>query len=241
MRAVVGLIATLCASVVWADVVKVRVSSRSIATDEELQVTFTVSGKGDAQLPDLKADWNVAGQQSGRSFQWVNGRTSEEVTQTYVLTPKRAGELTIGPARIISGGQASASSEPVTITVRAAAAQKPSEAQKAPLQGESANQQLLLVAEFERDVYYAGEPFVAAFVLYVQQGVQLRRLPEQGEIALPDSVQREDVLGGKVEEEGTTTRNGRAYVRVPLFREVWKVLEAGTFTVPSYKVAIPVP
>ncbi len=222
-----------------AQAVVVRVSSRAIADDDDLQVTFTFKGAGENQVPNLRNDWTIAGQNSGTSTQWVNGQVFNERTVTMVLRPKRTGQLRVGAARLVArDGTIIATSTPLTIQVRGIAAMRPSEARQ---QRNLTQDVVFLVPEFARDVYYVGEPFVVQWILYVQSGKRIRQ-PDISEMDVPDAVQREDVLNGRLSEEGQPRQFfGRKYARVPVLREVWKVLRPETVTVPGLKVVVDLP
>ncbi len=71
--AILGLLIA-SANLAYAQAVSVRVSSRSIAQDEELQVTFSFQGEGRGQLPNLAQEWRTVGSQRGTNMQIYNGK-----------------------------------------------------------------------------------------------------------------------------------------------------------------------
>ena len=230
------MLTLLAAAPAWAQTVKVEVSSRSIANDDDLQATFSFSGSGEAKLPELGRDWQTVGQSRGMNTRIINGRMFKEQTVTLVLRPKRTGQLTIPAATIATNGNIVATSQPIQITVRSVAAVAPSQAGNDPQR--EPRGRFMVVPELERDVYYVGEPFVVTYVLYVQRGTRIS-MPNIDELKTPDGVQRTDVLEGKIEEEGTPRNfNGTQYARVPVFREVWKVLRPEKLTIPSFRVQV---
>ena len=234
-----AVIALLVSATAAAQSIDVRVSSRSIGEDDEVQVTFAFSGRGEGQLPDFKPDWNVAGRSQSVNTRIINGDFYQERAETVVLTPTRSGMLTIGAARLVQDGNVLATSEPINVAVRGVAAMKPSDAAK---EENLAQDNVIFLPELARDVVYVGEPFVATFSLYVREGATVSR-PDVSELPLPEAIQREDVLKGEIKQdpEGTKQLFGRSYARVPIFREIWKVLRPATLTIPSLKATIDLP
>ena len=159
----------------------VEVSNRSIIEGDDVQVTFTAGAQGEIELPSLRNDWNIKNQQQGTSVQIINGRVSRETTHTLILSPRRKGKLLIGPARLVRGTTLVAETEAITVFVRSVAAVKPSEALGIATASYS---RMILVPEFQRDVYYVGEPLVAEWVLYVEQGRRISR-PGIEDLSLP--------------------------------------------------------
>ena len=230
-RLALVLASCLVASAAWADSVTVEVSGRSVADDDEVRVTFNFDGQGQGSPPELGADWTIAGQQQGTNVQIVNGRMSRTTQVTYVLVPKRTGQLTIGSATITRGGQVVAQSEPIVIAVRGAVAIRPSEVKVQP------NEAFAFVTELERDTVYVGEPFIVTGVLYVRQGAQVQDAGRE-EVVVPESVQREEILTDRLREDGERTFGGQRFARIVLFQEAWRVLRPEILTVPALKGVI---
>lgn len=235
---VIALSVLLLAQVALAQSVKVRTSSRQIADDEDLQVTFSFQGRGEGRMPNLRKDWKIVGQHSSVNTQFINGQVTREHSQVMMLRPKRTGTLLIPPAQIVAAdGSVLASSQPVRVLVRGVAAMRPSQAR---LVANLPQDDVILVPELERDVYFVGEPFVATWSLYVQKGLRIRE-PDTGELDLPDDIQRENVLTEIREEGGSKRFFGKVYARVPVIREVWKVLRPTQVTIPAVRVNVDLP
>jgi len=82
-------------------------------------VTLTIETDQGGSGPDvtpLRGDFAISGQQSSRQLQMVNGTVSSRTLFGLVLTPRRAGSLTIPALRV--GGEATA---PLRLTVTASA------------------------------------------------------------------------------------------------------------------------
>ena len=218
--------------------VQVQVSARQIAEDDDVQVTFIFSGRGNAELPELDKDWKIVGQQRGTSTQvdWARGIQETKTTWSLSLVPKRSGQLTIGVAKVVDGsGKVVGQSSPVTILVRGVEPLRPTEANK---EKNLPQGRVMLVAELSRDIYYAGEPFVVTYSLYIDDNVRTRGevyRPEIGELTASEAVQRVDVRGDLKWEGAPLTVHGRRYSRLPVVREVWTVLRPDRFKIPSLK------
>jgi hypothetical protein len=235
-RFIAGAIASVCclvAAVAWSQSVDVSVSSRSIAMDDELQVTYTFKYTARSSrpvMPDVKADWKETSRrreydQNSTNIQIVNGRMTRKRTYqrtvTLFLQPTRTGRLTIGPAYVKDGQQVLARSPPVTVLVRQVAAMNLNEAQ---LPKNLSGDRVMLVPEFDRQAYYVGEPFVATWTVYARRGVELSDFDFR-DVSIPDVIQRKDVFDGKIEKELPNKRIGRhIYARYPVMRQVWKVI-----------------
>lgn len=89
------------------------------------RLTFTVASDGveDFTPPNLSAFEKLSGPMPSTfsSFQMINGRTSHEssTTYTYILSPKKSGKLTIGPATVKVKGKVLRSA-PITLHATAA-------------------------------------------------------------------------------------------------------------------------
>ena len=234
MRGLLVLLAVLTARSALGDSVTVEVSSRVLAEDDDVQVTFTFEGQGEGTIPDL-SDWNIAGQNQSTSVRIVNGDMKRTTSQTYVLTPKKQGNLTIASAAISRGGQVVAQSQPVQIMVRGSAALKPSEAL-----AQRGGEDIEFVTEISRDHVYVGEPFIVTAVVYVAAKINDLDL-SLAEVELPDSVQRQDVMGPteRVRGEGQREFKGRSYSRFVVFQEAWQVLRPeASLTVPGLRATL---
>ena len=109
--------------------VKVEVSSDTIAPGEVVEVTYTIeNGEGKFNMPDLTGLPIVSGPNSSSSFMYQNGKMSSFQSYSFSLLPREEGELqvpgttyisktenlTIQPVRIVVGA---GSSKPSTVKV----------------------------------------------------------------------------------------------------------------------------
>jgi hypothetical protein len=147
-----------------------------LQTDLQSPIVFTVTVTGSqaAQptLPDLSA-FDVQSHGHATNIAMVNGHFSRSVTQTFVLTPKKAGSFPVGPATVqIDGKQYE--SEPFVLQVSAAPAAAPDGAQDSGI---------FITGEVSNKAPYVGEQFVYTWRFFRRERVGTANvtLPEFGE------------------------------------------------------------
>ncbi len=119
--------------------VEATIDKPTISTSEDLTLTIRVSSDesinmNEPRLPNLEG-FDLTGSWSGSESQstFTNGTFQVEQSRTYNyrLTPKKPGNLTLGPAEVVVGGQAF-KTDPITVKV---APGGPRVAQQPPPQG----------------------------------------------------------------------------------------------------------
>ena len=97
--------------------VKVEVSSDTIAVGEVVEVTYTIeNAEGQFNMPDLKGLPIVSGPNSSSSFMYQNGKTSSYQSYSFSLLANEEGILLV-PKTTYVVGKESTTIEPVTIVV----------------------------------------------------------------------------------------------------------------------------
>lgn len=108
---------------------KLQVSPQQteVGQQETFQVVYSVENANfsDFQAPDFSKFHIVGGPNRSQSMQIVNGKTSQQVSLTYVLQPKKNGTFTIPPATATINGK-SVRSGKVKVTVTAGGKKSPS-------------------------------------------------------------------------------------------------------------------
>ncbi len=159
-------------------------------------------------LPNIQ----VAGSSQSQNFVFNNGKTSSQVTYTYVLIPTQAGEITIPPLRATVGSQTLVS-QPLKLTVQP------------PADGRSKDG---AAAEAFRELHvpktqiYLGEIIPLELRLYFQhiRDVGLPQLSAEGFVLSP-MPQRPD--------QNQVHRDGRTY-NVAIFRMSLSAAKTGSLT-----------
>lgn len=139
------------------------VSKNKLGINQRFRVQFTVNKQGaDNFKPPSFANFKVVGGPSQSVSQsWINGKTSFSQTYTYILQPKKEGELILPSANITIAGEV-LQTEPLKITVTQAV-----ETPKDPNDPNYiAEQSIHLVAEISKANPYVGEGVYLEYRLY---------------------------------------------------------------------------
>jgi hypothetical protein len=148
------------------------------------QITLTVSVSGDVKSipqPDLPALEEFSVHSAGRSqnFTYVNGRLSASVTFNYVLVPRKAGKLTVGPASIKLEGKTYRTS-PIQITVagegKAPSSSAPSADEKKTTKPQLSGKEIFMETVVDKRKAYVNEQIVLTLRFY--QAIRLFDNPE---------------------------------------------------------------
>ncbi len=153
------------------------VDRTTVGLGEQLTLTVTVEGSnvGSAprpQLPQL-SDFNQLGstQSQSTSIQFVNGRMSQQQTISFIyfLSPKKLGELVIGPCKLDFKGT-TYQTQPIGITVtRESSAPPPRSSGPAQTpRGGRASDYVRLGASADRTAVFVGEQVTVTYTFYTR-------------------------------------------------------------------------
>lgn len=222
-----------------------NVNRNAVSLGETFNYELVISGYDtnqvpDPKLPDLRSMFNIVSSREGQSFSWVNGAMSVSKTKTFILSPIKEGNFIIPEASLTLNGQ-QFKTQPITISVRPAAAQPQSVASSAgrssaPSQSAPSIQRakagnVFLEAEVDKKSLYFGQDitYVLKFYRRVQllSNLSLEEPSFQGflsETLEPDqSRQVVDV-------------NGLRYYVVELVKKSLTPIQAGTLTIDASRV-----
>lgn len=157
-----------------------RVDKTRMVLDDTLMLSFVLSG-GNVdlnvlpELPDLKESFDVLrGPSRSTSISIVNGRQSSSLTLQYLLSPKKTGTLTIGPATLRSDKH-TYTTEPILIEVVQSAQPATPNAPGSPdASGTPQNDEmaeLFIRAETDKTTAYIGEQITLSHWLYTQVSI----------------------------------------------------------------------
>ncbi len=147
-----------------------EVSKNKLGVNQRLKISFTINKQGGDRFapPAFKAFKVVGGPSQSVSQSWSNGKVSFSQAYTYIIQPKRKGELVIEPATIKIGGK-TISSKPIKIKVLDAV-----EIPKDPNDPNYiAQQNIHLVAQVSKSNPYVGEGVYVEYRLYVSNNVNV--------------------------------------------------------------------
>ncbi|MBF0527101.1 MAG: protein BatD [Deltaproteobacteria bacterium] len=82
--------------------VELLVDRTSVSSGEQISVTVRVTGAGDASAPDIVGvdSFEVESQGTSTRMEIINGQVSRGVDFNYLITPKKSGQVTLGPAKV---------------------------------------------------------------------------------------------------------------------------------------------
>lgn len=175
-----------------------------------------IDAKGDAiDIPEVDG-LNIEYRGPQTQYKFVNGQSSSSVTHTYLVTPIKTGDYTLGPVTAeYKGGR-----KVLTSKLRVIKPQDDPEAQQI-------SQIMFSEISTDRDTPYVHEPFNLELKVYIRDGAQIDGqfgirggMPESG----LDGELKWEVVDRKRED-----RNGTIFTLYTL-RTTAKALTAGTFT-----------
>ena len=149
---------------------KVNVSKNKLGLNQRLRIEFSVNKQGadDFTPPKFTNFRVIQGPSQSVSQSWINGKVSFSKSYTYILKPKRKGELIIAPASIDLNGS-TLNSKMIKIIVL-----DPIDVPENPNDPDYiANQNIHLVAEISKSRPYVGEGIYVEYRLYVSENVSV--------------------------------------------------------------------
>ncbi len=149
---------------------KVKVSKNKLGLNQRLKIEFSVNKQGaDDFTPPKFDDFRVIqGPSQSISQSWINGKVSFSKSYSYIIKPKRKGELIIGPASIKVNG-ATLNSKMIKVVVLDAIdlPSNPNDPEYI------AQQNIHLVAEISKSRPYVGEGIYVEYRLYVSENISV--------------------------------------------------------------------
>lgn len=148
----------------------VSVSKNKLGLNQRLRIEFSINKQGaDHFTPPKFINFKVIqGPSQSVSQSWINGKVSYSQSYTYILKPKRKGELIINPASIFING-ATLNSKMMKIIVL-----DPIDIPENPNDPNYiAQQNIHLVAEISKSRPYVGEGIYVEYRLYVSENVSV--------------------------------------------------------------------
>ena len=149
---------------------KASVSKNKLGLNQRVRVEFSIDKQGGENFtpPNFTNFKVVGGPSQSVSQSWINGKVSFRQSYTYIVQPKKKGELSIGSATVKIHGKL-LKSAPVKIIVLAAV-----DIPKNPNDPNYiAQQNIHLVAEISKARPYVGEGIYVEYRLYVSENVSV--------------------------------------------------------------------
>jgi tetratricopeptide (TPR) repeat protein len=165
-------------------VFQAHVDKARLSFEDVVVLTFTLSGGNidlnvTPEIPELKDDFDVLrGPNRSTSISIVNGRQSSLLTLQYMLSPKKTGTLTIGPATLTHNKQ-TYTTQPITIEVfQGAPPQSSSETQDSGAQQEE-SPEVFVRTEVDKSTAYIGEQITISYLLYTRVNISQYNFAQQ--------------------------------------------------------------
>ena len=150
-------------------------ASNVVELGENFRLNFTVNANGSNFLaPDLSGFHLLAGPSSSTStsFQYVNGKTSQSITNSYsyIVQGKREGKISIGKAEITVDGK-KYYTEPITIEVIKGNAQPDANINTENSEPPLNNNDIYIQINLDKTTVYQGEQIIATLKVYDRVGL----------------------------------------------------------------------
>jgi len=147
--------------------ISTSVDRKRVVLGDEVELSIVVAGTYDEFVQPTVPDFDVVSQ----GMQTVISGRRQSLTRTFVLRPKKSGNLTIGRAALKAGGQVVAEAPPITIVVTEPAAAAPIDGTAAQDPERMAGEAAFIRYATPRTRYYVGEPFPLTLELWLQEGL----------------------------------------------------------------------
>jgi hypothetical protein len=148
-----------------------QVSKNKVAVGEQFQIAFTLNGPGNNLVYSNLKDFNIhMGPNQSQSMSIVNGNMSQSTTISFVISAKKEGKITIGPASVIANGNQKLETAPIVIEVIKGSAQaaQGSNPAESPNQfaSEISNEDLFVRTFLSKTKCYIGEQITVTQKVY---------------------------------------------------------------------------
>ena len=220
--------------------VDVEVDRRTISVDDDLEVTFTLSGSYDGYREPTFDGFEIVGRRHAEQMSFSSGRLTRSKSLVYRLQPTRAGTLFVEPLEATSGGQVVGRSERVAITVRGVKPAPPTPADRRPEPEDKASQAIFLQTTLERDVYYVGEVFTVGWQLYFRPTVAVQAVESVSAPRMEGVLAEELLAADRQPRPRETTVRGRRFRFFPQSVQLVTGLRPGKITIDPMTIRVSV-
>ncbi|MFZ4477901.1 MAG: BatD family protein [Saprospiraceae bacterium] len=157
---------------------EVAVGSKELVVGVPFELTFTLkNAEGTRFTPPVFPGFQTSGVSEMRGATIVNGRSTLSQTWSIFLTATRPGNYTIGSATVLTTGNRSLNTKPITLKVLSLAASNRGNMNVPP----GSDDRIFIAAEFDQKEAFVGQQCTWRIRLYTQLSVEGYDL-----IALPD-------------------------------------------------------
>ncbi len=138
--------------------------AKQVIENGYFQVTYTLNNArgGNFEAPSFKNFKVLNGPNRSMSTTIINGNTTQKVSYSYSLQPKKVGKFRIAPATISVNGKTIKSNALLIDVIKASAASK----------NATEEQQLFVKAEIDTNLVYVGQQLVIDYKLYTTVNIE---------------------------------------------------------------------
>ncbi len=233
--------------------VTASVSSDTIGVQDQLQLSITVSGKdsGDAVIPRLSRLQGfkiVSGPSVSTQFQWINGRTNNLKSFSYILIPEKEGQFTIDPVEVRAGDK-TYKTQPIQVRVTSESRDPqsqpqrqnpfnpfdPFEEERAQTRQSGAGNAIMVKADLDRSSVYPGQQATLTYRLYTRVNISNITLRESPALT---GFWVEDIKIGENPRPTRQVINGKEYLVYVVKKQALFANKTGRLTIPPITLGI---
>ena len=248
IAALAGLAAAPLGTAQAEGVVRSEVDVHKIGLQDQVQLTVTVESPSlpDQIAPPPLVNLRIAGGPSvSTQMSFINGRSSQSRSWTWVLQPIGIGRAQVGAVQVTLGGSlATAAAIPVDVVPGSVAPRPPPRSLdplgSSPLEdffgrGRPREVQVMVEAKASRTALFVGEPLLLTYYLYTQSsisGLQFAEVPQF------TGFWAKDLTITRTPDGEAATMDGVSYRRFPVFSKLLFPTRAGRITIPAATLRI---
>jgi len=180
-------------------------SHRTVKTGDRFKIEFKGSGDfTNFKAPNLSNFRVLSGPNQSTNMSWINGKTSSNVSYSYILMAVKEGEFTIGPAVAAFNGKAYKTNTLKIKVTKGVAVQQGGNQGNTSSQKTNVSDDLYIKASVNKTRVYQGEQIIATYKLYTRVNISGNELVKNAdlngfwsqEIDIGQSQWTEEVVGG---------------------------------------------
>ena len=209
------------------------VSKNKLGLNQRLRIQFAINKQGGDKFkaPNFSNFKVVGGPSQSVSQSWINGKSSYTLSYTYIIQPKRKGELTIMPASVeIDGKTLKSEAIKVIVTNAVDTPKNPNDPNYV------AEQNIHLVAEISKSQPYVGEGIYVEYRLYFSENVGIY------DNAITEAPQYNGFWNQEIKRNGMPVKigkyNGERYRYAVLHKALLIPTKSGKLTIDPMKMDI---
>ncbi len=182
-------------------------SHTAVKTGDRFQVQFTANAQmQNFKAPNLGSSFRVlSGPNQSTQMSWVNGKSSHQISYSYILMAVKEGDFTIGAASATINGE-TYKTEPIKINVGKGVKvnQGGNSSNTNKSKQENVSDDLYIKSSVSKRKVYQGEQIIATYQLYTRVNISGNELVKSAdlngfwsqEIDLGESQWRQEIIGG---------------------------------------------